>query len=99
MRDAFLKGLRYTGICASLMIMIVCLAACNRTGTTVQAAASPTTTTDTLATSTMTVGITSTQSGNVAASAMGSSGVKRCPAAASSPAYWDQLIPTQANTS
>jgi hypothetical protein len=92
---SFFRGLKPIGICASLLTLVLCLAACGAYGTTSSAGAHPT---HTVTSNTTTVGITPTQPGDLTPSATPTLGVKSCPATVSSPTYWNPLIPTQANT-
>jgi hypothetical protein len=88
---SFLNNLGLAGICTSLLMITLCLAACGANGNANTAVARPT--------STATASITPTMASNITPSPTLSLGVKRCPAAVSSPTYWDPIIPTQANTS
>jgi hypothetical protein len=92
---SFFRGLKPVGICASLLTLVLCLAACGAYGTTSATSAHPT---RTVTSNTTTVGITPTQPGNPTPSATPTLGVKSCPTTISSPTYWNPLIPTQANT-
>jgi Immunoglobulin-like domain of bacterial spore germination len=91
---SFFKNQTLAGTYVSLLMVVLCLAACGANSSGDTANARPTTV---ATTSTITGSVTPTQSSDVTPAQF--LGVKRCPTAVSYPAYWDQIIPTQANTS